>query len=98
MNQSYDKTLCLDFGSEEYYHKCLEDRDLFKAHIHKAYQEYPELFPKEMVQGWCLNGFTQTSKKKWFKNASIIGGCGRGVSSSSVLYHALSNRKNISVE
>lgn len=64
MYQSYHKTICLDFGSEEFYWECMEKADQFKKHIQRTYQSHPELFPEEMAQGWCLNGYTPIPKKQ----------------------------------
>lgn len=64
MPLAYHKTICLDFGSEAYYQRCLEDAEVFRRHLNTQFQAHPELFPVAMANGWCLFGYTQRSKKR----------------------------------
>lgn len=64
MRPSYHKTLCLDFGSEPFYQRCLDEPGTFRAYVNGQLQAHPELFPADMAAGWCLHGFTPRSKKR----------------------------------
>ena len=65
MPLAYHKTICLDFGSEAFYQKCLEDPEVFRSHVNTQLQTHPELFPVAMKEGgWCLFGYTERSKKR----------------------------------
>ncbi|MEN0049549.1 MAG: hypothetical protein AAF806_20985, partial [Bacteroidota bacterium] len=57
------KTIVLPIA-EEIYEDFLKDRELAKELISDRYALYPDLFPKEMLFGYSLNGSTRTSKKQ----------------------------------
>jgi len=58
----YTKTICIDFGGEDYYSDCMSNKDEFKTHLNKTNEKYPELFPKNMSKGWLLHGYTRSKK------------------------------------
>ena len=60
-----NKSICLEFESEAEYEKCIESEDGFRDYLKRMNQEYPELFPKELGEGFNLHGFTKSKKQKF---------------------------------
>lgn len=57
------KTICIPFGSEEHYRKCLEQTSTCRAHLESVFQQHFELFPPGFEQGFIFKG-TYHSKKQ----------------------------------
>lgn len=57
------KTIRLPIDGE-IYHSFLKDKKLAREIIDDRYNVYPDLFPKEMENGYSLNGSTRVSKKQ----------------------------------
>jgi len=65
-----NRTIVLNF-TEKMYSSFMEDNEIAHETISQHYAEYPELFPKEMENGYMLNGCTRISKKLGFKMRKI---------------------------
>ena len=57
-----NRTIVLNF-TEQMYSSFIEDRAIAHEVIKKQFNDYPELFPKGMENGYMLNGKTRLSKK-----------------------------------
>ncbi|MEM6321247.1 MAG: hypothetical protein AAF960_26555 [Bacteroidota bacterium] len=65
-----NRTIVLNF-TEKMYSSFMEDNEIAHETIRQHYAQYPELFPKEMENGYMLNGCTRISKKLGFKMRKI---------------------------
>lgn len=64
MNKLYhNKTICLDFVSEENYNLCISSTETYRKFLISSLSNYPELFPDNMSDKWEFYGFTRRSKK-----------------------------------
>ena len=52
------KCICLAFPSEEHYEQCMKDAGAFRQFLTTMYSQYPELFPRQMSQGFKFHSFT----------------------------------------
>src|SRR5438552_11886875 len=64
-NKRENKSICLGFESEAEYEKCMTDEDLFKDYLKRMVAQYPEVFPKEIEEGFNLHGFVESKKQKF---------------------------------
>ena len=64
-NKGKNKSICFGFESEAEYEKCMKDEELFKDYLKRMVRQYPELFPKEIEQGFNLHGFVESKKQKF---------------------------------
>ena len=55
------KSICVPFCEEEY-PTILADRQAFRAYLQETYQNYPELFPAQMSQGFRFHGLVSSRK------------------------------------
>lgn len=58
------KGICLAFPSEEDYDKCMKDPCAFRQFLTDMYSQHPELFPRQMAQGFTFHSFTPFSRKQ----------------------------------
>ena len=58
------KCICLAFPSEEHYEQCMKDAGAFRQFLTTMYSQYPELFPRQMSQGFKFHSFTPFSRKQ----------------------------------
>lgn len=65
-----NRTIVLNF-TEKMYSSYMEDNEIAHETIRHHYNEYPELFPKSMENGYMLNGSTRVSKKLGLKMRKI---------------------------
>ncbi len=60
-SQPLHRSICVPFREEEYT-TMLADRQAFRAYLQGMYQNYPELFPAQMKQGFRFHGLVSSSK------------------------------------
>jgi len=60
----FGKTICLPFSGEEHYEQCMKDAGAFRQLLNDTYSKYPEIFPRQMAQGFSLHDFTCPSRKQ----------------------------------
>ena len=58
------KAICLPFAGEEEYEQCMKSPKAFRRFVTDMYGRYPEIFPREMAQGFTLHSFTPVSRKQ----------------------------------
>jgi len=71
VSQIPNKTIVLPFD-EETYPEFLTDNAAYKAYVQSWIDEYPELFPETIGEGWSLNGFTRESAKQGIRLRRIL--------------------------
>ena len=59
----HNKTICLNFGSEENYNLCMSSSEAYRKLIISTLSKHPELFPENMLEKWDFYGYTRRSKK-----------------------------------
>jgi hypothetical protein len=57
-----DKTICLPIADTVDYDKLVKDRQAFRKYLDEQIVQYPELFPVEIGQGYCFDGFRTSAK------------------------------------
>lgn len=57
------KSICLPFASESEYEEIVKETKAFRSYLNKQIEQYPELFPPEIREGFNFCGFV-TSKKQ----------------------------------
>jgi hypothetical protein len=58
------KTICLAFAGEDHYEQCMKDSKAFRQFLTEMHTKHPELFPRQMDQGFSLHDFTPPSRKQ----------------------------------
>ncbi len=66
-----NKTIVLPFD-EDMYDECIDNTPAYKAHVNAYIEEYPELFPDTIKEGWSLHGFTKESVKQGIRVRRIV--------------------------
>ena len=66
-----NKTICIAFPSKEFYQTCLDDTKVCREFLVKRFDQYPELFPPDMKNGFKFHGFSTTSKHDDFRMRRI---------------------------
>lgn len=54
------------------YKRMLNDASFFKTELKRFYSAHPQLFPKAFSRGYCMHGFTDSSKKLQFRQRRIL--------------------------
>ena len=62
-SQRLHRSICVPFQEEEYT-TMLADRQAFRAYLQQTYQNYPELFPAQMNEGFRFHGLVCSRKLK----------------------------------
>jgi hypothetical protein len=57
-----DKTICLPIADGVDYDQLVKDRKKFRLYLDQLIAQHPELFPVEIVQGYCFHGFRTSAK------------------------------------
>ena len=57
-----DKTICLPIADGVDYNQLVKDRQGFRQYLDQLIAQHPELFPSEIVQGYCFHGFRTSAK------------------------------------
>ncbi len=65
-SQRLHRSICVPFCEDEYT-TILADRQAFRAYLQETYQNYPELFPAEMIEGFRFNGLVSSSKLNMYQ-------------------------------
>jgi hypothetical protein len=58
------KHICLPFESEAQYQACVEDPKQYRQHLNEVQQQYPEIFPQAMSEGYKFHDSYRSSKQK----------------------------------
>lgn len=56
------KRICIAIDKETY-KKIIDDKELFRTYVEGYIEKHPEIFPKDIKEGYKLNGFCDESKK-----------------------------------
>jgi hypothetical protein len=57
-----DKTICLPIGNEIDYETLVKDTKAFRVYLDHLIDEHPELFPREIDEGYCFHGFVESQR------------------------------------
>jgi hypothetical protein len=57
-----DKTICFPIAENEDYDKLVKDRKSFRRYLDDLIEQHPEIFPREISEGYCFHGY-RTSRK-----------------------------------
>jgi hypothetical protein len=57
-----DKTICLPLSEDLDYEALVDDPKAFRGYLNQMLQQYPEIFPKEMTEGYCFHGFVESQR------------------------------------
>jgi len=59
---SGDKTICLPMPPDVEYPVFVEDTAKYRAYLDELIEKHPELFPAEIISGYCFHGFVDSGK------------------------------------
>jgi hypothetical protein len=59
-----DKTICLPIGERDDYDVLVNDTPAFRSYLDQMIAQHPELFPAEIVQGYCFHGFVESQRQE----------------------------------
>ena len=57
-----DKTICLPIGEGIDYEELVNNTAAFRAYLDQQIEQYPELFPKGIEEGYCFHGFVESER------------------------------------
>ena len=66
-----DKTICLPIDKGIDYESLVEKEREYRSYLEKKIDKYPELFPKDIKEGFRLHGFV-TSKRQQIRTRRIL--------------------------
>jgi hypothetical protein len=59
-----DKTICLPLLEDQDYETLVKDTKAFRRHLDEMIQQYPEIFPKGITEGYCFHGFVESQRQE----------------------------------
>jgi hypothetical protein len=59
-----DKTICLPLLEDQAYETLVKDTKAFRRHLDEMIQQYPEIFPKGITEGYCFHGFVESQRQE----------------------------------
>ena len=59
---SGDKTICLPMPPDKDYNTFVEDTASYRNYLDQMIEQYPELFPSEIISGYSFHGFVESGK------------------------------------
>jgi hypothetical protein len=57
-----DKTICFPIAEDVDYEKLVKDRKAFRQYLDELIEEHPEIFPADIIEGYCFHGFRRSRK------------------------------------
>lgn len=66
------KTICINFPSEKFYQRCMDDHIEFRNFLNNTYVQYPELFPADFTCGFNFHDTVASKKQDGFYMRRIM--------------------------
>ncbi len=66
-----NKTICINFLSEIFYQECVNDHSKFRNFLTDTYEQFPEIFPLDFMNGFTFHDIIKSEKQEGFKMRRI---------------------------